>query len=48
MFTTSDKVVLGLCGALAIAGILMVHKGLKGLKEIQERKIVLRRLEEIK
>lgn len=39
MFTTSDKVVLGVCGLVTIAGILMIRSGLKGLKRLEERRL---------
>ncbi len=48
MFTTSDKVVLGVCGLVTIAGILMIRSGLKGLKRLDEREKIERRLEVIK
>ncbi|MDF2800194.1 MAG: hypothetical protein K0S61_97 [Anaerocolumna sp.] len=35
---TNNKVELGLRGALMIAGIVMIYKGLKGLKEIRTEK----------
>lgn len=50
MFTKSDKVTLGICGAIAVAGILMIHKGLKGLKtihEIHNEKSIRERLEKL-
>ena len=48
MFTTSDKVVLGVRGLVTIAGILMIRSGLKGLKRLEEREQIERRLEVIK
>lgn len=50
MFTRSDKVTLGICGAVAIVGILMIHKGLKGLKilsQIHNENIIRQRLEKL-
>jgi len=45
MFTTSDKVVLGICGVITIAGILMIRSGLKGLKALQEREEIYKNKE---
>jgi hypothetical protein len=37
MFTTSDKAVLGMCGILTVAGLIVIGKAWKGVNEINQR-----------
>jgi len=44
MFTTSDKVALGICGVVVLTGLVVVQKAWKGIIEIRERNVLLMKI----
>jgi hypothetical protein len=46
MLNVSDKAVLGMCGVLAVAGLVIVVKTIKSINEIDRRGIEWKKLKD--